>query len=90
MRNETKSLRLIAAIGCAFAVAACTAQPTVSRAAVEDARAVSNGGGFVGSGHYSAGTETTRQGGVLVGSGHEATTAGDTTGRGGVFVGSGH
>jgi hypothetical protein len=81
MRNATKSLRLVAVICCTFAVAACTAQPTASRAAVDGTPAASN----------VAGTETSGgQGGVLVGSGHEATTAGDTTGRGGVFVGSGH
>ena len=84
MRIETRRSRIAAVIWCCLAVAGCTAQPTASSTASGDAPPVSNQGVIAGS------TTDGGQGGVLVGSGHEATTAGDTTGRGGVFVGSGH
>ncbi len=84
MRNGTRNLRIGAAICTALVLAACTAQPTASRASVDEAVARSS----TNSDQSSSGSNTSGSGATAAPG--EATVAGDTTGRGGVFVGSGH
>jgi hypothetical protein len=84
MRNGTRNLRIAAAICTALVLAACTTQPTASRASVDEAVARSS----TSSDQSSSGSNTSGSGATAAPG--EATVAGDTTGRGGVFVGSGH
>lgn len=67
-------IRFIAAAICALTLAACAESPTVSAAGSVGLR---DGGLIIGSGHHSAGEDTTttnnepaKDGGLIIGSGH--------------------